>query len=45
MKGEDRFETGAHRRLSPVGCVKALWRYATRSASKQKRRLLLFAVY
>ena len=26
---------GAHRRLSPVGCVKAMWRYATRRASKQ----------
>ena len=40
FKGENRFETGAHQRLSPVGCVKAMWRYATRSASKQKRRLL-----
>ena len=36
IKGENRFENGAHQRLSPVGCVKAMWRYATRSASKQK---------
>jgi len=35
IKGENRFESGAHRRLSPVGCVKAMWRYATRRASKQ----------
>ena len=28
IKGENRFENGAHRRLLPVGCVKALWRYA-----------------
>ena len=26
--------------LSPVGCVKAMWRYATRRAPKQKCRLL-----
>ena len=32
-------------RLSPVGCVKAMWRYATRRASKQKRRLLRFPGY
>ena len=31
--------------LSPVGCVKAMWRYATRRASKQKRRLLRFPGY
>ena len=42
IKGENRFETGAYRRLSLVGCVKAMWRYATRRASKQKRRLLRF---
>ena len=42
IKGENRSDTGAHRRLSPVGCVKAMWRYTTRSASKQKRRLLRF---
>ena len=41
----NRFENGAHQRLSPVGCVKAMWRYATRSASKQKRRLLRFLGY
>ena len=35
IKGENRFENGAHQQLSPVGCVKAMWRYATRSASKQ----------
>ena len=35
----------ALRRLSPVGCVKAMWRYATRRASKQKRRLLRFPGY
>ena len=40
IKGENRFENGAHWRLSPVGCVKAMWCYATRRASKQKRRLL-----
>ena len=39
MKGENGFENGAHWRLSTVGCVKAMWRYATRRASKQKRRL------
>ena len=32
-------------RLSPVGCVKAMWRYATRRASKQKRCLLWFPGY
>ncbi len=26
-------------------CVKAMWRYATRRASKQKRRLLRFPGY
>ena len=36
IKGESRFENGAHWRLLPVGCVKAMWRYATRRASKQK---------
>ena len=45
IKGENRFENGAHWLLSPVGCVKALWRYATRRASKQKRRLLRFPCY
>ena len=48
IKGENRFETGAHRRLSPVGCVniyKAMSRYATRRSSKQKRRLLRFPGY
>ena len=45
MKVENRFENGAHWRLSPVGCVKAMWRYATRRASKQKRRLLRFPGY
>ena len=35
--GENRFETGAHQRLSPVGCAKAMWRYATRRASKKKK--------
>ena len=34
IKGENRFEN-----------VKAMWRYATRSASKQKRRLLRFPGY
>ena len=43
IKGENRFENGAHW-LSPVGCVKAMWRYATRRASKQKR-LLRFPGY
>ena len=32
-------------RLSQVGCVKAMWRYATRRASKQKHRLLRFPGY
>ena len=27
------------------GCVKAMWRYATRRASKQKRLLLRFPGY
>ena len=35
----------AHWRLWPVGCVKAMWRYATGPASKQKRRLLRFPGY
>ena len=39
IQGEKRFENGAHWRLSPVGCVKAMWRYAPRRVSKQKRRL------
>ena len=39
----NRFENGAHWRLSPV--AKAMWRYATRRASKQKRRLLRFPGY
>jgi len=42
---EKTFENGAYRRLLPVGCVKAMWRYATRCASKQKRRLLWFPGY
>ena len=45
IKGENRFENGAHQRLSPVGCVKAMWRYTTHRASKQKRRLLRFPGY
>ena len=46
IQGENRFENGAQWRLSPVGCVKAMWRYATRRASlKQKRRLLRFPGY
>ena len=45
MKGENILETGAHRCLSPVGCVKTMWRYATRLAWKQKRRLLRFPGY
>ena len=45
IKGVNRFETGAHQRLLPVGSVKAMWRYATHSASKQKRRLLWFLGY
>ena len=35
--------TGGYRK--PVGCVKAMWRYATRRASKQKRRLLRIPGY
>ena len=42
LREKNSFEKGAHWRLSPVGCVKAMWRYATRRASKQKRRLLRF---
>ena len=42
---KNRFENGAIWRLSPVGCVKAMWRYATRRTSKQKRRLLRFPGY
>ena len=34
--------TGGYR---PVGCVKAMLRYATRHASKQKCRLLRFPCY
>ena len=45
MKGGNGFETGMHWRLSPVDCVKAMWRYATCCASKQKRRLLQFPGY
>ena len=45
IKGENRFENGAHWQLSPVGCVKAMWHYATHSASKQKRCLLRFPGY
>ncbi len=30
LREKNRFEKGgAHWRLSPVGCVKAMWRYAT----------------
>ena len=36
LREKNRFEKGAHWRLSPVGCVKAMWSYATRRASKQK---------
>ena len=45
LREKNRFENGAHSRLSPVCCVKAMWRYATRRASKQKRRLLRFPGY
>ena len=45
IKGENRFENGVHWRLSPVGCVKAMWHYATRRASKQMHRLLRFQGY
>ena len=45
LREKNRFENGAHWRLSPVSCVKAMWRYATRRASKQKRRLLRFLGY
>ena len=50
LREKNRFENGAHWRLSPVGCVKAMWRYATRRVSlaelsKQKRRLLRFPGY
>jgi len=45
LREKNRFENGAHWRLSPVGCVKAMWRYATRRASKQKHRLLRFPGY
>ena len=45
LREKNRFENGAHWRLSPVGCVKAMWRYATRRASKQKCCLLRFPGY
>ena len=45
LREKNRFENGVHWRLLPVGCVKAMWRYATRRASKQKRRLLRFPGY
>ena len=45
LREKNRFENAAHRRLLPVGCVKAMWRYATRRASKQKCRLLRFRGY
>ena len=45
IKGENRFETGAHWRLSLGSCVKAMWHYATCHASKQKHRLLWFPGY
>ena len=45
LREKNRFENGAHWRLSPVNCVKAMWRYATRRASKQKCRLLQFPGY
>ena len=45
LREKNRFENGAHWWLLPVGCVKAMWRYATRRASKQKRRLLRFPGY
>ena len=41
LREKNRFEKGALWRLSPVGCVKAMWR----RASKQKRRLLRFPGY
>ena len=46
LREKNRFENGAHWRLSPVSCaVKAMWGYATRRASKQKRCLLRFPGY
>ena len=45
LREKNRFENGAHWRLSSVGCVKAMWRYTTRRASKQKHRLLRFPGY
>ena len=46
LREKNRFENGArHWRLSPVGCVKAMWHYATRRTWKQKRRLLRFPGY
>ena len=45
LREKNRFENGAHWRLSPVGCVKAMLCYGTRHASKQKRRLLRFPGY
>jgi len=45
LREKNRFENGAHWQLSPVGCVKAMWRYATRRALKQKHCLLWFPGY
>ena len=50
VKGKNRFEFGLKQlSVSPVGrlceTLKAMWHYATRSASKQKHCLLLFPVY
>ena len=45
IKGENRFENGVHWQLLPVICVKAMWHYAIRHASKQKRCLLRFLGY
>ena len=45
IKGENRFETGAHQRLLPVSCVKAMWCYATHLTPKQKHCLLRFPGY
>ena len=35
IQGENGYENGEHWRLSPLGCVKAMWRYATRRASNK----------
>ena len=35
LREKTDLKTGAHRRLSPVGCVKAMWRYATQKECKK----------